>query len=141
MKKIKYKEEYYKEYCSKVDDTNRLKYNWWVWLMMKGWVSYEDAWNYTMQKNRPLTKLFEKYQSLCTDCEPFNRYWFRLYYSKKWLSMEQVLELTRSDKYIYRSHMTESKPKTQTRINREARDNGLLEKIRLKRIELGHIII
>ena len=133
------KNEEYKIYCHMVEDDNRLSYNWWRTALVNWGRCYKDMHSYVMQKNKPLAKEFLEYKSRCTDCESFNLQWFRLYFSKRWWTMEDILILTKKNPYIYRWHMTSKKPKNKISKSKIIeREKKLAKKLRLKRIEQWH---
>jgi len=105
-------------------------------VIARGGISYEDMYSYTMQKNKPYLLEYQEYVKLCTDCEPFIKHGYRFYFLRNW-TMEQILERTRSDKYIWRPHMTALKPKRpKPTPKQKVFKLSLSEKIKRKRLEL-----
>ena len=131
-KPVSSKNIWYKKYCVKVPEWNRMTLQWWMIIMSRDNLSEEDMYTYVMQKNSLKIKQKIKYNNKCKKLWliPFNAWWFMLYHWQG-KSLDWIIQHTKEKPYIYRGEIKKVK---------KYEEISMWEKIRLKRIELWHIL-
>lgn len=92
----------YEKYAKMQPENNRLHYQTWV-NKRASWMTYEEIQKYVKFVNRPEEVAYRNYLVLCEKkwLEPFNKKWFKIYYTSKCgYNMDKVLkETSKRDSY------------------------------------------